>query len=1649
MKKFLAALLAVIMVASMLPLSMIATSAAVPLPNDMTIVEDSESTLAPGIKENKMVVFDKNNNRVEMFVAVADPSVDTVGIYANYLDNQNETYGMQKTTEQAAAFEKNHPDHNVVVAINASYFNTNTGKPTGTFVMEGNDVTNESEGNNYPFFAILNDGTPIIASKGEYSSYKGQIKEAIGGYIHLVKDGAICSGLNKVDKYPRQTIGLTADGKVVLMTADNLAPKSNGLTIYEQAEVMLAMGCVEALHLDGGGSATYCSKAEGSDTLQVVNSPSNGTERTVSSTLVFTSTAVADGTFDHANLTAESMYVTAGTSVEIYAIGVDAAGGAAELPTEGITWQLKDASMGTVADGVFTAGNTTGTATVQMVYEGNVVGETNIYVVVPDAISFGREQIVVPYGETVDVALTATYGAAEVKYNKNDILSSLSNANAGTLSGLTISAPDASSNITDTILTASFKDTELTASVKLVFGKGSEVVFDFEEGSDGANLDNWILRTHESKIDNNELGEIYIVNEETGLVHDGEQALAFNADFSQSGGHSSNTGGYIALSLSWGGDPVSIKGAQNVGFWLYIPEDATTTEITLNHIYYDANGTPKRRTVDCYDDNGECIYTPYWSTNMEESGWHYVECDLSAYTDDLYIKDEPRVDGAYKRNFFIKIYCVFGAESEPFADYQGDFTYYIDNVTVDYSDAVTDRELPVFGDSYAYGDGVYQAKLAYGKSTTVTENTFSFSANVADNMTNSNYSGINAKSAKIYVDGVEVDASYAGGAISSESVTLLDGYHRIKFEIADNNGNVKAITREINVDTDADNTTVQLVPQDAELDRLLSGSVYWVDVVADDVASIKSVEALLNVNSINELVLDQMILAPGFKATYSSTPAQDAEKNALVKFERTGEAVDADSNVIASIPVRIWDYRMHETPGLEKNTPAYQWTAKSVNHRQLRVRVDMGLVTYTDNTTSTFSDKIVRDHEAYTDWYLMDIDYFNSKTSYHTHTAVAIDNKAATCTEAGYTGRTYCEACDSVVDWGTTIETEGHNFTVIDGKLACSVCDVVDKYTGLVEDETGTYYIVVGTAQTGWQYVNDAWYYFDTTTYAGVNGEFTYNQITYNLTNGKVDSGVWAKTLYGYRYYYGPNYHKNAFQTIDGKEYYFENGYRLEGGWQLTLDMSNEHRWYYFDENGVCDKDAVLEDGFYTDRNGYAYAKDGKGVRGLQYIDGNYYYFNWDGYAVTGTHADRLFGEDFKAVTGIMETANGLVYYKDGRPNMAGLINIDGDYYFAGGAKGELTVNEVKYVWKGNGFLPEAEYEFGPDGKMLQGIVEKDGTLYYYKNGKGTMAGLINIDGDYYFAGGAKGELTVNEYKYVWKTNGYLPEREYHFGPDGKMLNGVAPNANGVLTYYENGVAKMAGLVCIDGDYYFAGGAKGEVTVNEYKYVWKDNGLLPAREYHFGADGKMLDGIHMREDGVLCYYEKGVAKMAGLINIDGDYYFAGGAKGELTVNEYKYVWKTNGYLPEREYQFGPDGKMLQGIVEREDGVLCYYENGVAKMAGLVEWEGDYYFVEGAKGEIVVDQIKYVWKGNGILPEAEYEFDAEGKMLNGFVTKADGLYYYVNGKPGTAGLNYIDGYYYFMDYSGKLSVNKTQYVWKTNGLTIEMNYKFDELGRAVL
>ena len=85
--------------------------------------------------------------------------------------------------------------------------------------------------------------------------------------------------------------------------------------------------------------------------------------------------------------------------------------------------------------------------------------------------------------------------------------------------------------------------------------------------------------------------------------------------------------------------------------------------------------------------------------------------------------------------------------------------------------------------------------------------------------------------------------------------------------------------------------------------------------------------------------------------------------------------------------------------------------------------------------------------------------------------------------------------------------------------------------------------------------------------------------------------------------------------------------------------------------------------------------------------------------------------------TGIYEEDGIKVYYVNGvKQKNLGLIKVDGAYYYVR-SNGQVVVNSIYWTTKTNDLLPEANYTFGADGKMLQGIVEKEGVLYYYENG--------------------------------------------------------------------------------------------------------------------------------------------------------------------------------------------------------------------------------------------------------------------------------------------------------------------------------------------
>ncbi len=124
----------------------------------------------------------------------------------------------------------------------------------------------------------------------------------------LVVEGTIQSssftsiGPHCTARHPRSAIGVTDDERLILLTTDGRTAMAAGMTCQELAEVMVELGCTDALNMDGGGSTTLW--GEGELYNGVLNYPSdNGLydhsgERACSNAVAVESTAPSPKTWD-------------------------------------------------------------------------------------------------------------------------------------------------------------------------------------------------------------------------------------------------------------------------------------------------------------------------------------------------------------------------------------------------------------------------------------------------------------------------------------------------------------------------------------------------------------------------------------------------------------------------------------------------------------------------------------------------------------------------------------------------------------------------------------------------------------------------------------------------------------------------------------------------------------------------------------------------------------------------------------------------------------------------------------------------------------------------------------------------------------------------------------------------------------------------------------------------------------------------------------------------------------------------------------------------------------------------------------------------------------------------------------------------------
>lgn len=632
----------------------------------------------------------------------------------------------------------------------------------------------------------------------------------------------------------------------------------------------------------------------------------------------------------------------------------------------------------------------------------------------------------------------------------------------------------------------------------------------------------------------------------------------------------------------------------------------------------------------------------------------------------------------------------------------------------------------------------------------------------------------------------------------------------------------------------------------------------------------------------------------------------------------------------------------------------------------------------------------------------------------------------ATLTTPGYTGDTYCSVCNELLKQGEEIPKTGAHITwVIDGKVVAEedyLKGTMPSFKGSTDraPDDGYRYTFTGWSPEVVVAEEDATY---TAQYSATARVFY--TITFNANGGEGSMEpqrfeVGVDTALNTNAFTRENYNFIGWNTAaDGSgATYADEGAILE----LTGDMTLYAQWQFWN-------------GWFTDVNGKQYYKDGELQKtGWTVIDGNTYYLDTEtGYAATGItklipegaaeearcvfDTEGVFQGD---VTGVYSVGEDTYWLNSGiieeEAGLKRVVKEDGEvnyYYFAVqknleeregltlSAAVKSTVLNGKDCWlhKTNGLaLPEWGYYFDENGIILHdedtnknGILKDGEDLFYYVDGIKAPAGMIKIGDDYYYAN-SKGQLIVNQTYYCSRMNGLMEEGTYAFDAEGKLIqgatdkNGIVKDDDGVLRYYVNGKVTYVGLIEIDGDFYYVR-SNGEVVTDCVYWITWTHGLKEAGYYTFDENGKLTgtpkNGI-VEEDGVLHYYVNGKLTYAGLIKIGDDYYYVN-SKCEVVRDCDYYITWTHDLMPQGKYHFDADGKLtgevtpLKNGIYEEDGSLYFYRNGERAYAGLIQIDGDYYYVR-STCEVVHDRSYYVYWTHGLMPEGYYNFDSAGRMI---------------------------------------------------------------------
>ena len=456
-----------------------------------------------------------------------------------------------------------------------------------------------------------------------------------------------------------------------------------------------------------------------------------------------------------------------------------------------------------------------------------------------------------------------------------------------------------------------------------------------------------------------------------------------------------------------------------------------------------------------------------------------------------------------------------------------------------------------------------------------------------------------------------------------------------------------------------------------------------------------------------------------------------------------------------------------------------------------------------------------------------------------------------------------------------------------------------------------------------------------------------------------------------------------GWQEIDQEMYYFnESGILQCDQWidnhYVGLDgKMAKNQWIndrYVDSNGLWQQNCWVN----NDKWLYRYGDGTYAQNKFEVINGSTYYFDADGYMVTGW---RVINQNwyYFNVSGCMATNTWVGNYYLGIDGvMARNTWIDNVYVDASGLRQQngWIYNGRWWYRYGDGSYPCSKFDvingstyyFDDAGYMVTGWKSIESNWYYF-NASGCMVTNAWV-GNYYL--GSDGVMATNQWigNYYVKENGYIATNEW-IGNDYVDASGKwVPNrwiSNGRWWYrYGDGSYPASKFDVINGSTYYFDKSGYMVT------GWKS---IESNWYYFNASGCMVTNTWV-----------------------GDYYLD--FDGKMAISQ----WINDRYV-------GQDGawdKSKELYVMEQDSLGTRFVN-----QRTLEYEKDGW-IKIKSGSYYVDSNGYALVGTQILEDKTYHFDEIGKLITGWYMENEHTYWLDTNGQKISGWKFINSIWYYFD-----------------------------------